>query len=60
MMGMGMPMGMPMAMGMPSPFPVAPAALDPGIDRWRREVGAREGSVASGAPSSIVTSGERS
>lgn len=68
-LGMGMPMGMAMPMGMSSPmgapgfpgspYPVALAPLDPKIDQWRRDVGAREGSVAS-VPPSIVTSGGRS
>ncbi|GHJ86971.1 hypothetical protein NliqN6_3373 [Naganishia liquefaciens] len=59
-MGMGMPLGMPAAPGFPgSPYPVPQAALDPKIDQWRRDVGAREGSIAS-VPPSIVTSGGRS
>ncbi|KAJ9106712.1 hypothetical protein QFC19_003024 [Naganishia cerealis] len=70
-MGMGMPMGMPSPMGMmpgttpfgafnnASAYSLAQAPPpDPKIDRWRREVEAREGSVIS-APPSVVTSGGR-
>jgi hypothetical protein len=53
------PMGMPMMnpyMGMnPSmmSLPMPPPPQDPGIDRWRREIDAREGSVISGGRSAI-------
>lgn len=73
MMGMGMPspMGMmpgaslpfgptafhnPSAFSMPHALPPPPP--DPKIDRWRREIEAREGSMVS-APPSVVTSGGR-
>ena len=60
MMGMpGMPMGMPAPMGW-NGFGDASTApsLDPKIDRWRREVEAREGSIS--VPPSVITSGGRS
>lgn len=66
--GMGMPMMGGMGMPMMSPYmgtggmnpsmmsfqqPVAPAAPNPAIDRWRREVELREGSVRSGSGQSV-------
>lgn len=67
MPGMGMPgMGLPTpSMGMPPPMgwngmgdASSAPSLDPKIDRWRREVEAREGSIS--VPPSIITSGGRS
>lgn len=65
-MGMSAPFGMvPGAPGWggynnAAAYPLAQAPpLDPKIDRWRREVEAREGSVIS-VPPSIITSASRS